>query len=298
MDIVNKVQRYPLPGETIKSLEVTYCPGGKGANQAIAIHLGSGDVCMVGVVGQDSIGNQLLSHFSNLGVKTDYIKMKEGISGMAFITINELGENHIVISEGANSKLSIENVQQVILDNLWGKGDTVLLQNEIPWSVTKYVIEQSSRKGIKVVFNPAPALNIPEEIFSMIDLLILNETEAEYITGIKITDRSNTLKAIQWLINCGVSEVIITPGRKGALYLNQDQEEIFQPAFSVKVIDTTAAGDTFIGTFVAMKDKDFSTENCLRFASAAAALTVTRKGAQSSIPTIAEVEAFISEKVE
>ncbi|MGM0878253.1 MAG: PfkB family carbohydrate kinase [Bacillota bacterium] len=128
-------------------------------------------------------------------------------------------------------------------------------------------------------------------------MLTQNETEAEYITGIKINDRSNALKAIHWLINRGVKEVIVTLGKKGALYLNQDQDEIYQPAFSVKVVDTTAAGDTFIGTFMAMRDSNFSTEDSLRFASAAAALTVTRQGAQSSIPTIAEVEAFISEKV-
>ncbi len=299
MDIVKKVRRYPLPGETIKSLDLTYCPGGKGANQAMAIHLSGCEVYMVGAVGQDPIGKQLLSHFDHLGVNTNNIDVIEGTSGMAFITVNERGENHIVISEGANANLSKENVELVIRNSSWGEGDTVLLQNEIPWTVTKFVIEQASCKGIQVVFNPAPALKIPENAFSLIDTLILNETEAQYITGMKISDHAEALKAIQSLINRGVKEVIITLGENGALYLNQDQDEIFQPAFSVKVVDTTAAGDTFIGTFIAARGNSYlSTDHCLRFASAAAALTVTRQGAQSSIPTIAEVETFLSDQVE
>ena len=291
MDIVNKVRNQPLPGETIHSLGTAYSPGGKGANQAIAAHLLGEQVSMVGAVGQDVFGEQLLSNFVKCGLETKHIYSKDSNSGTAFITIDEQGENQIIISSGANGKLNIEDVEELLRKDDW---DTVLLQNEISWNVTAYVIEEAARRGMKVVFNPAPAIKISDDFLSLIDLLILNETETEYITGIEVSDHSNALRAAQSLIRSGVKEVIITLGNKGVLYFNCHQEEVFQPAFSVKVVDTTAAGDTFIGAFMAARRNDYTTKDCLTFACAAAALAVTKQGAQNSIPTFQEVTAFLN----
>ena len=290
MDIVNKVRNQPLPGETIQSLGTAYSPGGKGANQAIAAHLLGEKVSMVGAVGQDGFGEQLLSNFQKCGLETKHIYAKDSNSGTAFITIDEQGENQIIISAGANGKLNIEDVGEILCKDDW---DTVLLQNEISWNVTAYVIEEASRRGMKVAFNPAPAIKISKDILSLIDLLILNETETEYITGIEVSDRSSALKAAQSIIRSGVKEVIITLGNKGVLYFNCHQEEVFQSAFSVKVVDTTAAGDTFLGAFMAARRNAYTTKDCLTFACAAAALAVTKQGAQNSIPTFQEVTEFL-----
>jgi ribokinase len=297
MDIVNSVEKHPLPGETIKSRQTQYTPGGKGANQAIAAALAGGTVTMIGAVGQDAMGSELQSNIQSFGAETKHILIKEGTSGLAFITVNQLGGNTIILSEGANAKLTEEDVKQIISNSTLDQVDTVLLQNEIPWQTTLFAIKEAHRRGIRIMFNPAPALMLTEDILSLIDVLILNETEAEMITNHKVGDRKEALKAAQQLVNGGVTEVILTLGDKGSIYVNQKKEVIITPAFKVLCVDSTAAGDAFIGAFAASSRGDYSTEESLRFAAAAAAITVTRDGAQMSIPNAKEIKGFLLNRV-
>jgi len=291
MDIVTYVTKLPLPGETVKGLGTTNNPGGKGANQAIAAYLAGGSVTMIGAVGGDEIGQNLISNFRDIGLDTTNILRKKGQSGLAFITVDLSGENQIVLSEGSNAELSTEDM--LLLKDIIKTSHTILLQNEIPWNTTKYLIEFANSSGIRVVFNPAPAIQIEEGILPFIDILILNETEAESITEVKVHDLLSARAAAAKLLEVGVKEVIITLGDKGSFYCSRKGEDIYTNAYAVEAVDTTAAGDAFIGAFTVISATNPSMDECLRFASSAAAITVTRKGAQISIPNKGEIEAFL-----
>ncbi|PLS09665.1 ribokinase [Neobacillus cucumis] len=293
MDIVTHVPRLPLPGETLKGLKTAYNPGGKGANQAIAAFLAGGSVTMIGAVGEDEIGQKLLVNFQSMGLDTSNILTKKDQSGIAFITVDLSGENQIVLSEGSNAKLFKQDLLK--LSEVIKTSHTILLQNEIPWETTRYLIELAHSVGIRVVLNPAPAIAMEENILRHIDVLILNETEAETITDFKVLDEPTARKAAEKLLDSGVREVIITLGEKGSLYLDQNGEYIFTSAYCVEAVDTTAAGDTFIGVFTVTSAMNLPKQDCLRFASAAAAISVTRNGAQGSIPHREEIELFLKD---
>lgn len=286
MDIVNHVRDFPQPGETISGKGTEYHPGGKGANQAVAAAKSGGDVMFIGAVGTDGFGLQLRDHLKVQGVSTDRMAVKEGLTGMAFITVNAGGENQIILSEGSNGKLHASDLPEDILK----EADKVLLQNEIPWETNLHVLRVCKSSGIKVVYNPAPARAIPNEYLPLVDTLVLNETEAEVLTEIVVSDQESALRAARFLINKGVRSVIVTMGRQGSLYVDDEEEEIYTPALKVTAVDTTAAGDTFIGAFVAASIKEQNTRTALLFGSAAASITVTRYGAQLSIPTYEETK--------
>lgn len=280
MDLVNHVDEFPLPGETIHGRGVDYLPGGKGANQAVAAARAGGDVRMVGAVGDDTFGPQLLASLRNSGVGTESVAVKQGTSGLAFITVSGSGENQIILSAGSNGRLTPEDVPAERL----ASADWVLLQNEIPWAVNRHVLEQCRGLGVKVMYNPAPARPIEADAYPLIDVIVVNETEAETLTGIEVGNRDDAEAAARELLRRGVRCVIVTLGAKGSLCLGGEGEAFFTPAFSVTPVDTTAAGDTFIGAFAAACANGTPSSEALRFASAAAALAVGRKGAQSSIP--------------
>jgi len=173
----------------------------------------------------------------------------------------------------------------------------VLLQNEIPWETTRYVAEEAHRQGIKVFLNPAPAIKVQKDVLQWLDVIALNETEAEAITGIEIADDECAVRASKLLVSCGAYSVVMTLGDQGALYADRNGSLVRTQAFSVEAVDTTAAGDTFIGAFaVALVEGAWPIEQCLQFASAAAAITVTRKGAQASIPHREEIDAFLKSR--
>jgi ribokinase len=287
MDIVNFVDKPPLPGETIKGFSTQYIPGGKGANQAVAASLSGGNVTMIGAVGDDMFAPALLDALLKQNIKTEHIKTKRCNSGLAFITVNKNGQNSIILSEGANGEVNTTDIPDDVFEGI----AAVLLQNEIPWHVTKEVIKQAKRLGVKVYFNPAPSLAVPKEILELVDVLVLNETEAETITGITIKDQESAKKAIIALRLLGTKTVVLTMGEKGSLY-SDPEIEIHTPAFQVQVNDTTAAGDTFIGA-LAVASKNQPIAKALQFATAASAIAVTRKGAQSSVPTKIEIENFL-----
>lgn len=291
MDIVNRVVNHPLPGETIKGVETSYSPGGKGANQAVAASLAGGQVTMLGAVGTDPFSKELLDSLAKSQVNTNELIKKEGTSGMAFITVDGAGENTIILSEGSNGKLSIKDVEERL--HLLDEADLLLLQNEIPLETTLFVLKEAERRQVQTYFNPAPALEIPLDAFPLIDFLILNETEIEVVTGIAIKTEEAKERAMNWLMDHGVKAVILTLGEKGSHYHSRTEGRIITPGFKVNAVDTTAAGDTFIGSFAAAKASGKKTKEALLFATAASALTVTRHGAQNSIPFKNEIDTFL-----
>lgn len=291
MDVINRVHRHPVIGETIKGLESRYSPGGKGANQAIAASRAGGKVRMLGAVGRDAFGDPLVETLQRAGVDTSAVLRKEGSSGLAFITVSDNGDNTIILSEGANGKLDERDLEP-FLDQA-KPGDLMLLQNEIPHETTRYAIMKAGQIGMRTIYNFAPAISMDSALLKQVDVLILNESEAESLTGQAVHNIGQAEQATAALLRNGAKEVIVTLGEQGALYMNQAGDRIFTPAFPVTPVDTTAAGDTFIGAFAAALAMSFPLEESLRFASAAAALAVTREGASASIPDFAEIRDFV-----
>lgn len=286
MDVVNRLAVFPAPGETVKGYSTEYIPGGKGANQAVAAALAGSNVRMVGAVGDDPFSSTLIASLEQYGVNTEHISSKPGTSGLAFITVEDSGENRIILSEGSNGKLSPEDLPHNVLKD----ADAVLLQNEIAWDTTLQVLKLCKQWGVATYFNPAPAIHLNDDVLALLHTLIVNETEAEYITGKSVQSIADGEQAARSLLASGVSQVIVTLGSQGSIYANHTGELIHTPAFKVEhVVDTTAAGDTFIGAFASASGRASSIGEALRFASAAASITVTRAGAQVSIPTYDEV---------
>lgn len=290
MDIVNRVHQHPQPGETMHGFGTVYSPGGKGANQAIAATRTAGNVLMIASVGEDAFGQQLIDGLLALGVNVDQVSVKPTLSGLAFITVDEGGENTIILSSGANNEVNTIDVQAAfasIEDN-----GILLVQNEIPWKTTEFAIMEGHAAGLRVFWNPAPAMDIPRDILPFVDTIILNELEASVATGLEVHSIEDAKDAAQRLINDGGKSVVITLGEHGSVYVDSTTY-IHTPAFRVNVVDTTAAGDTFIGAFAVASTENSSKEKALRFASAASALSVSRAGAQSSIPSREEVNVFL-----
>ncbi|MFD0676833.1 MULTISPECIES: ribokinase [unclassified Paenibacillus] len=295
MDIVSYVDKHAVPGETVQALRTEHHAGGKGANQAMAALRSGASVTMIGAVGNDATGKSLLQELQQGGFSTDHICEKAGLSGMAFITVDKAGENQIVLSSGANAELTIQDLEMAFSDTAAFHGvRMLLLQNEIPWELNAYLIQTARRLGINTVFNPAPALNIAPEMLRQLNTLILNETEIAAITNRQIDSYVQAEEAVKEIAALGVNEVILTMGGEGSLYYNGEGRLIRTKAFSVPTVDTTAAGDTFIGAFAAASCTDMEVEERLRFATAAAALTVSRHGAQISIPLRSETVDFLS----
>lgn len=295
MDIVSTVKKFPLPGETIHSTATSFFSGGKGANQAVAVARAGGNCAIIGAVGEDPFADTLITALQNNGIATNQVMRKAGTSGFAIITVNSEGENHIVLSEGANGQLTAADAAATVSN--WSDIYAVLLQNEIPWETTLSVIQSASSSSVKVLYNPAPAGAIPEHVFPLIHTLIINETEAAVVSGLSVSDNASAQAAAEWILHKGTNNVIITLGEKGCFYQNAQGDSVTIPAFQVIPVDTTAAGDTFFGAFATASADGLPAEQALTFAAAAAALAVTKAGAQSSIPCKAEIEAFLqSEK--
>lgn len=292
MDIVNRVNSHPLPGETIKALKTEFNPGGKGANQAVAASRAGGSVTMVGATGNDSFGAELLGNLDGENIDTEHIFQKDSLSGLAFITVDSKGQNNIILKEGANGLLHVGDLEK-LLPGLSSRAAMFLLQNEIPWATSRLVIEEASKKGIPTYLNPAPAFKVQKQILASLTGIFLNETEAETLTGIKVIDIESSKKAAQLLLDAGVKEVIVTLGGKGSYYEDQSGKCVHTEAYEVNVVDTTAAGDTFIGSYLVAKHSGKPIEDSLQFATAASALAIMKEGAQKSIPHKEEIENFI-----
>ncbi|GMK38444.1 ribokinase [Paenibacillus sp. CCS19] len=298
MDVVSRVGQFPRPGETVHGSEVQYMPGGKGANQAVAAAQAGAAVRMIGAVGTDGFGRQLLNAIEAKGAFVSEVSVIDGASGIALITVSESGENQIVLCAGANGKVAGAEVEA--LDRLLGEAGAILLQNEIPWSANEAFMRKAAAAAIPVIYNPAPAAKLPDEALPHIDTIVLNETETEVITGIAPIDEASLEAAANWFLSRGTRAVIVTLGAEGCFYLDANGMNLRLQAWPVQPVDTTAAGDTFIGAYAAVRYggtiEDASPQSALRCATAAAALSVTKLGAQASIPTWQEVLAFISDQ--
>jgi ribokinase len=289
-DMVIKTQHLPRPGETVIGGTFFMNPGGKGANQAVAVARLGGRVSFICKTGSDIFGHQSQQLFQDEGIDTSYIfSDSKHPSGVALITVDEQAENCIVVASGANATLT--PVDLATAADFIETFDIVLMQLEIPMSTVEYVAELAFAKKKKVVLNPAPAHPLSSSLLSHLYMITPNETEAEMISGVKITGRETAEKAARVMAQMGVRHVIITLGSKGALVYNSTGSEMV-PACKVKAVDTTAAGDVFNGALVLALSENRAIADAVRFACKAAAISVTRVGAQSSAPYRNEVDIF------
>ena len=289
-DMVIKAAHLPRPGETILGGTFFMNPGGKGANQAVAIARLGGPVTFICKTGSDIFGHQSQQLFEEEGINTSYVFSDSGNpSGVALITVDEKAENCIVVASGANANLlpsDLETAEEAI-----ERADLVLMQLEVPMETVCFVADIAWQKGKKVILNPAPAHPLPVDLLRHLYLITPNETEAEMITGVKITDESSAGEAARALSGMGVQHVIITLGSKGALIYSNGKAEMV-PALKVEAVDTTAAGDVFNGALTVALSEGRSLKEAARFACKASAISVTRVGAQSSAPYRNEVDIF------
>ncbi|WHH58549.1 ribokinase [Petroclostridium sp. X23] len=287
MDYVLEVNHLPHNGETILCSDFSLVCGGKGANQACTCAKLGIETMMLGAVGKDDNGDLLLKGLEEAGVNTEYVCRSDHThSGMAFVSVNKCGENHIIVEQGANKEVTVDFVKQNIqvIDDV----DIVILQLEIPIETVAFVAKNAKEKGKIVILDPAPAVKkLPEDLLKNIDLIKPNETELQIITGVSVKNMDDFKIAAKMLMDLGVPEVIVTLGDKGAIYLSQNDVRHF-PGEKVDAVDTTAAGDSFTASLGYMLAKGHSIQESISFAIEISALVVTRKGAQSSIPSADE----------
>ncbi|QEK10988.1 ribokinase [Crassaminicella thermophila] len=290
MDLVGCVSNMPKVGETIIGDSFQEIPGGKGANQAVAIARLSAKVNMIGKVGDDGFGRTLLESLKKDGINIDSVQIEENTpTGVAMITVDKEGDNAIVVIPGANFKLEKEDIEKHI--EVIEKSEIVLLQLEIPVDTVKYTLKRAKELGKYTILNPAPAKLLDKETIKNVDLLIPNETELEILAQIEIKEEEDILKGAKILIKEGVKSLIVTMGEKGSLYVDENCVKKFD-SHKVNAVDTTAAGDSFIGGICVSLAEGKKIDDAIKFASKVGALTVTKKGAQSSLPYLEEVMSF------
>ncbi|MEP3207991.1 MAG: ribokinase [Maribacter sp.] len=289
-DMVVKTERFPEPGETILGGEFYMFPGGKGANQAVAAARAGGEVSFICAVGDDLFGQNALKGYAteNIHVSSALVIENEA-SGVALITVNGAGENEIVVASGTNAKLSIDHLKLVLGDT---NGDTIFLtQLETPIETVAFLAKRAKAGKQKLIINPAPAQTLEDEVLQGLFLITPNETEAKILTGITVNDASSMESAAKALLDKGVENVIITLGSRGSFFMNSSTSFIV-PAPKVNAVDTTAAGDVFNGVLSVCIANARSWQDGMAYASRAAALSVTKMGAQDTAPTIAEINQF------
>lgn len=286
-DMVIKADRLPIPGETILGGTFFMNPGGKGANQAVAASRLGGNVTLISKTGNDVFGRQSVSLYNAENIKTDYIfSDSKNPSGVALITVDSFGENCIVVASGANASLCRADIDKAAAEI--ESSDLVLMQLEIPIDTVEYVAEMANKKGIKVILNPAPARALSDTLLKNLYIIIPNKSEAEILSGIKVTDLESAKQAAGIISEKGVDIVVITLGSQGALIKEHDNYQ-FVEAVKVEAVDTTAAGDVFCGTVCVGLSEGKSILESVQMAAKASAITVTRMGAQSSIPYRSEL---------
>jgi ribokinase len=290
MDLVVRVERFPVPGETTFGTSFKMFPGGKGANQAVcAAKLGQ-KVRFVGKMGSDTLGDRLFASMKQDGVLLDsVIKDPAESTGTALITVDKKGQNTIVVVSGSNMKFTPADLETA--RGLFSKATVLLVQLETPLETVTRAVELAHAEKATVILNPAPARPLPASLLRLVDFLTPNESEVQLLTGIPVTRRASAEAAARKLVDQGVKNVLMTLGPEGCLLVNSTRADLF-PARRVRSVDTTAAGDAFNGALAYSLSKKEELDSAIAFANTVAGYSVTKHGAQSSMPTMAEIEEF------
>jgi ribokinase len=295
MDLVARAPRIPQPGETIIGSDFHTVPGGKGANQAVAVARLGAHVSMVGRVGRDTFAGPLLDNLAAAGVDHSFvIQDSEAATGVALIVVDDAGQNSIVVASGANMRLSPADVDGA--EAAIAGADALLLQLESPLETVTRAAKVARTHGVKVILNPAPARPLPGALLSLVDVLIPNESETALLTGLPVGDQAEAKAAATALLALGVGTVILTLGERGALLAREEGAEHF-PGFDVTPVDTTAAGDAFVGGFAVALAEGQTLAEAVRWGNSAGALATTKLGAQPSLPTRRAVEKLLAEGI-
>lgn len=288
-DMILRVAHVPRPGETILGGEFSTAPGGKGANQAVAAARAGGRVAFVARLGSDLLGDAALAGFRREGLALSHVYRDTAQpSGVALIFVGSDGENSIGVAGGANQRLSVRDIGRA--RGLISRARVLLLQLETPLKTVQAAARMGREAGVEVILNPAPACALPDSLLRDVSMLTPNETEATLLSGLTVNDPASAARAAQILLHRGVRTVIVTLGARGALVATSEGSRMI-PGFQVKAVDTTAAGDVFSGALAVRLAEGGTLFEAVRFAHAAAALSVTRHGAQPSIPVRAKIEA-------
>lgn len=291
-DMIVRLDRIPRPGETMLGGEFATAAGGKGANQAVGAARAGGRVTLVARVGRDVFGDRALAGFEKDRIDVSLVaRDRTAASGVALIFVAKDGENSIAVASGANANLAPADVQRAASAILGA--DVLVMQLETPLATVQAAADIAFKASVPVILNPAPARPLPDRLLRRVSLLTPNETEAELLTGVKVTGRESAARAAAALRALGVGRVIVTLGRRGA-FVSSGAGQQLVPGFKVKAVDTTAAGDVFNGALAVALGEGRALVEAVRFANAAAALSVTRVGAQPSAPRRAEIDRLLA----
>lgn len=292
MDLVVRAPRFAQPGETLTGLDFQTVPGGKGANQAVAARRLGGTVALVACVGEDAFGLAMRQGLADEGIDVQHVDVRGGHpSGVALITVDAHGENTIIVVPGANERLTEDDV--TLARDAIAEAGVLLLQLEVPLAVVRAAAHVARDHGVTVVLNAAPARPLDDELLALADYLVVNETEVFALAG---ADARNRQAAIASLQARGARHIVVTLGAAGAILAPRDREWTSVYAFTVPVVDTTAAGDAFLGAFAVAMAEGAPAEEALRRGNAAGALTVTRAGAQPSLPRRDDLDTWLRER--
>ncbi len=287
-DMILKLDRIPRPGETVLGGQFITAAGGKGANQAVAAARAGGDVTFIARVGQDMFGQQAIEGFARDGINVEYVvRDKASPSGVALIFVAKDGENSIAVASGANGRLSPADVKKA--RKAIASAAVAVMQLETPLPTVQATAEIAAKAGVSVILNPAPAQPLPDDLLRLVSILTPNETEAELLTGIKVVDETSAGQAAGQLLARGAQTVIITLGASGAFVATEGLRKLVR-GFKMAAVDTTAAGDVFNGALAVALAEGRTIADATRFANAAAAISVTRMGAQPSAPKRKEID--------
>lgn len=293
-DMIVQMERIPRPGETIIGGRFTTAPGGKGANQAVAAARAGGQVTFVAKVGEDVLGEQAVAGFTRDGIDVEFVfRDRAEPSGVALIFVGADGENSIAVASGANARLSKADIKKA--RSALARSGILVMQLETPLDTVREAAALATRHGVRVILNPAPAQALDDGLLRQVSILTPNETEAELLTGVKVDSDQSAARAASVLMGKGVETVIITLGARGAWVSTPAYSRLI-PGFKVKPVDTTAAGDVFNGALAVALSEEAPLDQAVRFANAAAALSVTKLGAQPSAPKRKSINQFLKKE--
>ena len=294
IDLIFRIPRFHHPGETIIAENLVTAFGGKGANQAITSKQLGAKVIFMTKLGLDHYGESYCQYLTKKGINQKWILRDRRLpTGMALIELTSKGENRIIASPGANGSLSTKDLKR--LKSLWKEVNIFVTQLEIPVETVQRGLKMAKKNGVITLLNPSPPIQLSSDILSLVDFLVPNEMEAQFLTGIRIRRDDDIPKIAKRLLKMGPKNVLITMGPKGLFFKNRS-EEIWMGAFKVNVVDTTAAGDAFMGALACGLSEGMPIQKALRFANGAGALATTKLGAQPSLPFRKELETFLSKK--